>query len=691
MAQEATSGSTDAVGVAGLIVRRKWTEAVDALRRRLLDGRAPSVQGRLQLTDLMVSAGREKEAVPILLGLADELVSERFLAKAVAALKRVDRIEPGREDVQRRLIDVARMQSELAPEHVSPSLSVRKAAPAAASRAKVGGAPSAANPALETPRIDGAPSSPTATPAEDTLRGVLREFLGLNVGDVTLPLGRLKAADVLAEMERSHAPASARPVGSPDAVPAVGASAASVAGRAEAQILDLVTEVLRLPIHEEAHTDDAQSEAGRVTRLLAVPLFSGLSAAELLAVVHGLTLRTFQAGDVLVTEGEPGRSLFVLTGGRARVFVHSRDGHAVEVGGLDEGDFFGEIAALSGARRGATVTAATACEVLELDRSTLDAIALAHPRVRAMVEATYLERAGDPAVAGVREAELGARQAPARAIAVLEARFGEGNWDPRMRLELADALLRSGKHDEAVPILVGLADELARHGQIAKAIALVKKVERIQNRHVEELLLAPLPARLATAAADGAAQERGDAPATADLFERWLLRLARDGLGSKAGEPGAAGAVAPPAAYSPGLRASPLFRSLSEEELVSLVGRLRLLSREAGDIIVSEGEAGEGLFVLAAGAVTVVVRDQSGRSVPVCRLEEGAFFGEIAALSGAPRSATVVAAEPCDLLELDRRSLGEVIERHPGVREVLDRALAERGHDPTAGRIRTQP
>jgi len=114
------------------------------------------------------------------------------------------------------------------------------------------------------------------------------------------------------------------------------------------------------------------------------------------------------------------------------------------------------------------------------------------------------------------------------------------------------------------------------------------------------------------------------------------------------------------------------------------------VSRQAGDIIVSEGEAGEGLFVLAAGAVKVMVRDGLGRSGTVCRLEEGAFFGEIAALSGAPRSATVVAAGPCEVLELDRKALDEVAARHPRVRQLLERAYAARTSDRVAEGIRRQ-
>jgi signal-transduction protein with cAMP-binding, CBS, and nucleotidyltransferase domain len=187
--------------------------------------------------------------------------------------------------------------------------------------------------------------------------------------------------------------------------------------------------------------------------------------------------------------------------------------------------------------------------------------------------------------------------------------------------------------------------------------------------------------------AAGATPELGELLEAAHPFERWLLRLAREAVCGQPRDRAGAGAGAPPAAYSPGLRASPLFEGFSEEELLDLVGRLRLVSRQAGDIIVSQGEAGESLFVLAAGAVKVMVQDASGRSTTVCRLEEGAFFGEIATLSGTPRSATVVAAGPCELLELDRKALGQVAAHHPRVREVLERALLERAGDPAAERV----
>jgi CRP-like cAMP-binding protein len=65
----------------------------------------------------------------------------------------------------------------------------------------------------------------------------------------------------------------------------------------------------------------------------------------------------------------------------------------VLVRSMREGDFFGEIAILSGKARTATVTAATVVELLEMDRATLDRITETHPRVRQVLEEFYVSRA----------------------------------------------------------------------------------------------------------------------------------------------------------------------------------------------------------------------------------------------------------------------------------------------------------
>ena len=72
------------------------------------------------------------------------------------------------------------------------------------------------------------------------------------------------------------------------------------------------------------------------------------------------------------------------------------------VGRLAEGDFFGEISLLSGRPRSATITAAAPCELLELDREAFDRVCAQHPRVRAVMEDVYIQRASHPLAARVR-------------------------------------------------------------------------------------------------------------------------------------------------------------------------------------------------------------------------------------------------------------------------------------------------
>jgi CRP-like cAMP-binding protein len=66
------------------------------------------------------------------------------------------------------------------------------------------------------------------------------------------------------------------------------------------------------------------------------------------------------------------------------------------------------------------------------------------------------------------------------------------------------------------------------------------------------------------------------------------------------------------------------------------------------------------------------VREPGGRNVQVAELSEGAFFGEMATLSSRPRSATVTAAAPCELLELNRAALDALSAAHPRVRETME-------------------
>ena len=220
---------------------------------------------------------------------------------------------------------------------------------------------------------------------------------------------------------------------------------------------------------------------------------------------------------------------------------------------------------------------------------------------------------------------------------------------------------------------------MARSGFAEKAIALIKKVEEIQQRHVEEVNLAPLKKKPAAKPPPPAAAPRAPAGGddSRDSFGSWLVDIVReraDGAEAMTGKPDVVG----PIGYRASLQSSPLFEDFSEDELVAVIRAMRLLRVGPGDIIVSEGEQSQGLFILATGRVRVFVRDEENHNNWVSDIEEGSFFGEMSTLSGRPRAATVTVAAPTDLLELDREAVDGLTKGHPHLREVLESHYTDR-------------
>ncbi len=98
----------------------------------------------------------------------------------------------------------------------------------------------------------------------------------------------------------------------------------------------------------------------------------------------------------------------------------------------------------------------------------------------------------------------------------------------------------------------------------------------------------------------------------------------------------------------------PIFSCLSEDQLARLLSEETLEQRTCArdEVILEEGEAGDSIFVIAKGEVSVVLPGAAGRPVPISTIGEGEFFGEMALIEKKPRSATVIALEETVLLEI---------------------------------------
>jgi len=132
----------------------------------------------------------------------------------------------------------------------------------------------------------------------------------------------------------------------------------------------------------------------------------------------------------------------------------------------------------------------------------------------------------------------------------------------------------------------------------------------------------------------------------------------------------------PRAPARPPLPKIPLLSSLNADDLRYVIEHVAMRECEPGDVIMRQGEQGGSLFVIVSGRVQVVAEGPPRRELAA--LGDGAFFGELALLTNFPRSATVIAAEPTQLLEISRELTSEIIARSPDVLKTLLRFFRDR-------------
>ena len=125
------------------------------------------------------------------------------------------------------------------------------------------------------------------------------------------------------------------------------------------------------------------------------------------------------------------------------------------------------------------------------------------------------------------------------------------------------------------------------------------------------------------------------------------------------------------------LKAQALFRGMHEAGLALLVERSPVHHYGRGEAIIREKAEGTSMFVLVTGeaAVTVLVDGQPTR---VATLKNGDCFGEMSLLTGEKRSASVTAVEDCEVMEVTKRTFGEIIAGDADLLQRLSELLAQR-------------
>ncbi len=143
-----------------------------------------------------------------------------------------------------------------------------------------------------------------------------------------------------------------------------------------------------------------EAAEAEISRLRAVPLFATLSDEAISAIAAQARPEHCVPGQDLVRQGETGDRMYVVDDGRLEVLVAGPGGER-RVATLEAGDFFGEMALLSGAPRNATVRAATPGRLFALTSRDFMALLERHPSIRTEVDRVVEARASALSAANV--------------------------------------------------------------------------------------------------------------------------------------------------------------------------------------------------------------------------------------------------------------------------------------------------
>lgn len=122
----------------------------------------------------------------------------------------------------------------------------------------------------------------------------------------------------------------------------------------------------------------------------------------------------------------------------------------------------------------------------------------------------------------------------------------------------------------------------------------------------------------------------------------------------------------------------PLFSDLERTDLAKLIPHLEQFEFQAGEVVFHQGEAGDSLFIIIDGEAKVSVNTDQGGEAEIALLHRGEAFGEMALLTGAPRSATIKAQTDLKVLRLLKARFDSLIKKHHSIATHVADVLARR-------------
>lgn len=121
-----------------------------------------------------------------------------------------------------------------------------------------------------------------------------------------------------------------------------------------------------------------------------------------------------------------------------------------------------------------------------------------------------------------------------------------------------------------------------------------------------------------------------------------------------------------------------LFKGLSNVDLAKVLGRLERRTLRADETLFRAGDPGDGMYIVLSGRIALYIETNEGARRALTVLREGDMLGEMALLTGEPRSATAVAAAETELFEIGEETFRQLIEEHAVLSAYFIRLLSGR-------------
>ncbi len=131
-----------------------------------------------------------------------------------------------------------------------------------------------------------------------------------------------------------------------------------------------------------------------------------------------------------------------------------------------------------------------------------------------------------------------------------------------------------------------------------------------------------------------------------------------------------------PAIISSALAEVPLFAGLPDDDIDAMASFCRIRRFRRGEVIFHQGDPGDALHVILAGRVKISSPSETGVEAILTTLRPGEFFGALALIDGAPRSATATAVEPSETMVLPRERFRQLVNERAEVRDLVFSELA---------------